>query len=219
MSNDSAQSAFQFANVGSNFLGQKFSDLYRKFNSQLLGFVVQNSHSEVEIRGMDVGNQTAAQTRLQTGFDTLQVRRRLVCGNDYLTSFFNQGVKGIKELFLGSVFAAHKLNVIHHQNVNRTELFLKCGRIFVTQRSDKLVHKLFCREINDVAARILLFDMPCNGVHQVGFAQTDAGIQEQGVKRDVSGFGNFTGCGISEFIGFADNEIVKGILRIQRNGQ
>ena len=125
---------------------------------------------------MNIRNQTAAQTGFQTGLNAFQICRRFVRGDDNLASFFNQGIECVEKLFLRGVFAAHELNVVNHQNVNRTELFLESCRVFVTQSANKLIHKLFGRKINNVAGRILLLNVPGNCMHQVRLAQTDAGI-------------------------------------------
>ena len=178
MGNDPAQSAFQLADIGGNFLSQKFRNLLRQLNPELTGFVFQNADTQVKIRRMNVGNQAAAEAGTQARFDSFQISRRFIRGDNNLTSFFNQRVKGIEELFLCCIFAAHKLNVVNHQNVNRTELFFESRCIFITQRPHKFIHKLFSGEIYDIAGRILLLDMPGDGVHQVGFSETDTGIQK-----------------------------------------
>ena len=56
-------------------------------------------------------------------------------------------------------------------------------------------------------------------MHQMSFAQADAGIQKQRIKRHVSRFGDFPGSRIGKFVGFADDKIVERILRIQRHRQ
>ena len=122
---------------------------------------------------MDVGDQTAAETGFQAVFDSFQIRRGFIGGNNNLAAFFNQGIECVEKLFLRGVFAAHKLYVVHHQNVNRTELFLESGRVFITQGADKFIHKFFGRKINNIAAWVLLLNVPGNSMHQMRFAQSD----------------------------------------------
>ena len=168
---------------------------------------------------MNVGDQTAAEARPQPRFYSFQIGRRLVGGNDNLPAFFDQGVEGVEKFFLSRVFAAHELYVVHHQHVNRTELFLESGGVLVAQGADEFVHEFFRRQVDNVLFRAALLDMPGDGMHQMGFAQTDAGIQKQRVKGNVVGFRHFARRGISKFVGFADHEIVKGVLRVERHRQ
>ena len=61
MGNHAAQGAFQFADVGSNFAGQKFGNFLRQLDSQLTRLVFQNADAQVEIGRMNVCDQTAAE--------------------------------------------------------------------------------------------------------------------------------------------------------------
>ena len=55
-----------------------------------------------------------------------------------------------------------------------------------------------------------------NGMHQVGFAQTDAAIQKQWIERDRATLGHTSGRRICQLVWFAHNKAVKGKSRIQR---
>ena len=49
-----------------------------------------------------------------------------------------------------------------------------------------------------------------DGVHQMGFAQTDTAIQEQRVECDRPAFGDAAGGGMGQFVWFAHHKAVKG---------
>ncbi len=122
----------------------------------------------------------------------------------------------MEELFLGRVLARDELNVVDHEDVNRTEHLFEVDHLAVFERGDEAIHELLSREIHHVHFGRTAADFMGNGVHQVGFTQTNATIEEQRVKGDRATFGNATGRSMSEFVRFADNEIVERIARIQR---
>ena len=55
-----------------------------------------------------------------------------------------------------------------------------------------------------------------NGVHQVGFAQTNAAIKKQGVERYRTAFSHTAGGGMRQFVGLTHHKGVKGKTSIQR---
>ena len=55
-----------------------------------------------------------------------------------------------------------------------------------------------------------------NRVHKMGFAQTNATIQEQRVEGDRPGFGHALCGSMGQFVGFTDHEIVECIAPFQR---
>ena len=57
-----------------------------------------------------------------------------------------------------------------------------------------------------------------NGVHQVGFAQADTTVKKQRVEGDGATFGNATCGGVGQFVGFADNKVVKAKAGVKRGG-
>src|SRR5205085_1948422 len=83
---------------------------------------------------------------------------------------------------------------------------------FETQCSNKLIHELFGRKINDLTMAGVLADMPSHGVHQMRLAEPDAAIQKQRIERHRStrtrtSLGDATRCGVGELVGLADDEI------------
>ena len=57
-----------------------------------------------------------------------------------------------------------------------------------------------------------------DGVHEVRFTQTDTAIKEQRVEGDWAAFGDAAGGGVGQFVGLADDEIVKAEARVKRGG-
>ena len=90
----------------------------------------------------------------------------------------------MEKFFLGRTFAANKLHIINHQNIDVAKHFLKINSVLLFQGTDKAIHELFRRQVNHRALGVLLRNMQGNGVHQMGFAKTNATVQKQGIKRN-----------------------------------
>jgi hypothetical protein len=86
----------------------------------------------------------------------------------------------------------------------------------VPERADKLEHEFFGGKINDPPFRIALTDGPGNRMHEVGFAEPDAAIEEERVERHRIAFSHPPRGGIGELIRFADHEILEGEARVER---
>ena len=148
---DPVKSAFELAHVGGDLVAEKLGDLARNFNAHLLGLGLQNAEPQFVGRGVDVGDQAAVEPGLETFFHAFQVGGALIGRNDDLAALIDQGVKGMEKLLLGGVLAADELNVVDHQDVDGTELFLEVDGVLLAQRPDEPVHELFRRHIDDGA--------------------------------------------------------------------
>ena len=82
----------------------------------------------------------------------------------------------MEKFFLRRILATDELNIINHQNINRTKLFLERHRIAETKGAHKAVHEFFRRQIHHLSRWCLLADMPRNCMHQMRFAKPDPAI-------------------------------------------
>ena len=129
-----------------------------------------------------------------------------------------QRVEGVKELFLGALFLSEELDVVDQQDVDIAELVAKAGHLVVAQRVDHLVGELLAGDVADGSLRKALFYFMPNSLHQVGFAHSDATVEEEW----VVGLGwplryGLAG-GVGKLVAAADDEGVEGVARIQLRG-
>ena len=94
---------------------------------------------------------------------------------------------------------------------------LEVHHVVIAQRPDEPVHELLGGEVADRAARIALADVPGDGVHQVGLAEADAGIEEQRVERRDIGFRDPARRRPGELVGLADDERIEGEAAVERS--
>src|SRR3546814_7061499 len=108
-----------------------------------------------------------------------------VCSSDLdLAVLVDQRVEGMEELFLRGFLAADELDIVDHQHVDRTELVLERHRVPEAQGTDELVHELLGGHVQHAALRMVLPQVPGDGVHQMGLAQADARSEERRVGKE-----------------------------------
>ena len=122
----------------------------------------------------------------------------------------------MEELFLRVVFAAEKLDVIDHQHIDGTELFLECHGVLVSHGPNELIHELLGGEVDDPSVRVGLADVPGDSVHQMRLAQSDPAIQEQRIERNGLRFADTPRRSECQLVRFADNEILETEPWIER---
>ena len=219
MGDDPVERAFELAHIRRDLVGQELHHLARHVDAHLLGLGLEDPQAQLVGGGVDVADQTAAEARSQALLHAFQVRWRLVGGDDDLPSLIDQGVERVEELFLCRVLAADELHVVDHQHVDGAELVLEVHRVLLAQSADKTVHELFRRKVDHRARRIGRADVPGDGVHEMGLAQSHAAVQEQRVEQHRRGLGDAVGGGVGEFVGLADDEILEREAAIQRRAE
>ena len=122
----------------------------------------------------------------------------------------------MEELFLRAVLAGDELNIINHQHIDRAENLFEIHDLLVAQRLDKAIHELFCRQIENPQIGLACVQLMCDGMHQVGLAQTHAAIEEQWVKGHRPALCHPAGGGMRELVGLTHDKAVKGKAGVQR---
>ncbi len=173
---------------------------------------------------MDVGDEPPAEPRPHPLLEPLHFRRRFVGRDHDLSVLVDQRVESMEELLLRRILATYELNVVNHQQIDRTEPVLEIHRRAEAQRADELVHEFLGRQIDHLAAGGVSPDMPGNRVHQMGFAKADPAIEEKRVERHGmvgrgTSLGDAPGGGMRQFVGLADDEVLEREARIEGAGK
>ena len=79
----------------------------------------------------------------------------------------------------------------------------------MAHRLNEQRHELLGRQVGDPTLRLGFADVPGDGVHQVGLAQTHTAVEEQRVEGDLGALGHAPGGGVGEFVGLADHEVLE----------
>ena len=213
---DPIERAFQLAHVGGDLMGEKFQNLGRYLNAHIFRLRLQYAVAQLIGRRMDIRHQSPPKPRFHTLFHALQIVWRFVGRNDHLAVLIHQGIEGMEEFFLCAVLAGDELDIVDHQDIDRTELLLEGDGVPETQGPDELIHEFFGRQVNDPLLGLGLADVPRDRVHEMGLAEPDAAIEEKRIiGRDV-GFRDAARGGKGKFVRLADDEILEGKSEIKR---
>ena len=196
-------------------MGEEFQHLVRHRDPRPLGLGLKDAEPKFVVGRMNVRHHAPAQTRAKAFLEALEVGRRLVRRHDHLAAVLDQRVEGVEELLLRRILAADELNVVDHQHVDGPELLLEGHGVAESQRLHEAVHKLLGRQIDDVAARVLLADMPGDGMHQMRLAEPDAAIEKQRVEGDGCRFCRAARHGERQFVRLADDKIRECVTRVE----
>src|SRR5690606_14030739 len=101
------------------------------------------------------------------------------------------------------------------------ELLLERHRVLEAQGTDELEHELLGREIDHLALRTGLADLPRDGVHEMRLAEPDAAVEEERVEghrvlRRAGAFRDSLRRGVSELVRLSGDEVLEGEAGIER---
>jgi len=215
------QRAFQHANIGGDPVGKKLQHPRRQFQPAVLlavnlGLLLQHAKAQLIVGRVQVNDQTALQAALDAVLEILDLARRAVGGNHDLLVLVDQRIEGMKELFLRRFLAGDELDIIDHQHVDRAKEPLEIHDLLFAQGLDEAVHELLGGKVKHPQVRLAGLQFMRDRMHQMGLAQPDAAIKEQGIEGDRAALGHPARGGMGQLIGLADDEAGKGEARIER---
>lgn len=124
-------------------------------------------------------------------------------------------VEGVEKFLLGAVFAGDKLDIVKKEDGGRTVFFLKPVGGFIPDGVYDFIGEFFAGAVNDARGGVFFKNVLADGLHEVGFSETDPAIEEEGVIRRAGVFGDSRGCGPGHLISGGDGEVVKGEFRAE----
>ena len=178
--------------------------------------VLEDRDARLEVRCLDVGDQTALEARAQPVFELLDFARRAVGRQDDLLVGDVQGIEGVEELFLRALLAGEELDIVDHQDVDGPVLLAEELGLAFLDGADDLVGELFTRDIEHAHLGVVLQHAVADGVHEVGLAEADAAVHEERVVDLARRFGDGHGRRMGKAVRAAGHEGFEGVLRVQR---
>ena len=167
---------------------------------------------------MNVGGQAPFETRHEAGFQFLDFAGAPVAGEDDLLSRFKEIVEGVEELFLDTLFAGEKLDVVDQQHVDVPVALAEFREGILLERLDELVGEFFRRKVGDPRVGVGAENGVSDGVHQVGLTEPGVTVEEQGVVGLGGGLRDGEGCGMSHLVIGPDDKGFEGVAGIERAG-
>jgi len=148
----------------------------------------------------------------------LNITRELIAGHDDLFSGFIKGIKDVEKFGLSAFFSSNELDVVDEQDVHAPKTVSKLVHSLVTDGVDEFIGEIFGREVTHrggVGDDVVVEDVIADSVEKVSFAESDSAVNEEGIVILPREFGNGETSRIGELVAGADDEIIKGILRVE----
>ena len=137
-----------------------------------------------------------------------------VAGHHNVRFFGQQGLKGIKELFLRAVLVGQKLHIVDQQQIERVITFLELVKSLALIGLDHIRYKLLGMNVKNFGGRVVSQQFVADGVHQMGLSQTDTAVNEQRVVKLTKTACHMQGGCPAHAVGGAFYQRIKGQRRI-----
>src|SRR5712675_647633 len=126
-----------------------------------------------------------------------------------------KSVESVKEFLLRSLLASEKLDVVNQENISLAITLPEFDEITVLDRVDEFVDEQLTRDVDHLHVSSFRPHILSDGLHQMGFAQANAAVNEQRIVRARRRLRDGkTGC-VRDFIVRADDERFKRVPRIE----
>ena len=146
-------------------------------------------------------------------------RGRSVRGQHDLLALAVQRVVGVEDLLVERLAARlHELDVVDQQDVVLAIALVQRELRARLNRADEVVEERLGRDVEDLAARVVLLDVVADGVQEVGLAESGVAVDHQRIVGTTRGFSDRLGGGEREAVRRPGNEGVEGHARIESRG-
>src|SRR5215813_244034 len=124
-------------------------------------------------------------------------------------------VERMEKFLLRPLFATEKLNIVNQKKVSLAIALPEFYQIAVLDRVDELVDEQLTRDVDHLHVFPFRPDELADGLHQMGLAQTDAAVNEEGIVRACRRLRDSEAGCVCDFVIRADYEGFECISRIQ----
>src|SRR6185436_19643180 len=124
-------------------------------------------------------------------------------------------IERMEKFLLRPLLTTEKLNVVDQKKVGLTITLPELDQITVLNRVDELVDEQFTREVDHLHVFPFRPDELADGLHEMGFAQTDAPINKKRIVRARRCLRDCQTRGMRDFVVRADDERFKCVSRIE----
>ena len=209
------QRAFELAHVGLDGARNVFRHVVGQTEALVLGLFLQNRDPGLEVRRLDVRNQSPLKPRTQTFFDGIDVFRQAVRGNHNLLLLLVERVEGVKKFFLGALFSSDELDIVDEQDIHGVETVAETDHAVKAQRIDHFNREFLRADVTQPHRWITLLDGVTDGVHQVRLAHAHSAVKEQRVVRFRRLLSHRARSGMRKLVGLANHKRIEGVARVE----
>ena len=125
-------------------------------------------------------------------------------------------VERVEELDLCAFAAGQKLDVVHQQDVRAAVLRPEIQGSVEADGVDHLVHEAVGRDVGSGGLRRMEVQVLADGVHEVGFSESGAAVEEKRVVGPSRGLGDGAGGRVRKLVRRSDDEFLEGVASVRR---
>jgi hypothetical protein len=180
---DADQRTLELADVGADDVGEVQGDLVGDRDAVVLGLLAEDGDAGLEVGRLDVGDEAPVEAGDQSVLHALHLGGHAVGGDDDLLLGLVERVEDVEELVHRPVAAGDELDVVDQQDVALVAVAAaELVELVEAHRGDELVHEALGALVDDAQARPGRVDVVADRVQQVGLAEADAAVDEEGVE-------------------------------------
>src|SRR5436190_9349775 len=212
---DSHQRALQPTDICANPAGKKLKNFVPQYNLHAARLFPQDRHARLDVRRLKLRGQPPFKARNQAVLQIRNLGSGPVAGKDNLFMSIEKRIESVKEFFLGPLFAPEKLDVVNQEEISLPITLPEFDQITVLDRVDELVDEQLTGDVEHLHVFPFRPDELADGLHEMGLAETDAAVNEEGIIRTRRRLRDSETRCMRDFVVRPDNERFKCVPRIQ----
>ena len=203
--------ALKLTDIALDVFAKEAQNLVGKVDVHQLCLALEDGNAKLGIRRLDIHDQTAFETALDTFLQVLDVLGRTVGGENDLLACVVERVEGMEKFFLCGDLTRDELNIVDEEHIRVAVFFLELGCGLLFDGANELVCEVFTLDEDDIEFGCLALDLVCDCFHEVSFAKSGRTVKEEGVI-GCGMVGNGDGCRVRELVGAADDKVIERVV-------
>src|SRR5215471_15988792 len=110
-----------------------------------LSFLLEDSHAGFDIWWLQLRGQTPFEARYEALFEVGNLACGTIAGEHDLFTAIEEGIEGVKKLFLRALFSCEEVDIVDEQDVGLAITFTELDECIMLNCVDKFVRKFFAR--------------------------------------------------------------------------
>ena len=211
VSGQALDDTLELTDVRGDVFRNVLDDVLGEDHAELRGLRADDGRARLEIRRLNVREQTALEPGAQPVVEALHLLRRPVGGHDDLLAGLIQAVEGVEKFLLRAVLARDELDIVHEQQIRvavfLAEVFGRAG----ADGFDHLIDELLALDVGNLRRRIVVADGLADGEQKVRLAEAGVAVDQQGVIRLAGILRHGDGRCVGKLVARTDDEAVKRV--------
>ena len=207
--------SFEFTDILNEVFGDVDKDIIREEKVAFHGFFSKDGNARFLVRAANVGNHPSFEARAKPIFEGGDILGRPVAGDDDLFVFLVEGVENMEKLVLRLLFSGEKLYIIDDEEINGAVAVFELIDCAILDRGNQFLGEFLACGVEDAFFGVFGKDVVAHGLEEVGFAESHAAIEEEGIVGFTEIAAYREACRMSEIVVASHNEIREGVAGVE----